>query len=168
MPPPDNRSPLAIARTSKMVSASVGRCQGHHLVEARRLLQFTGLDLLLVRGISDCLGAAQRRRLVLASARAIRGEHRSARCRCRLCCELVEEPNLSLQHYRPAPADSRHRVAAFRSGDPQRIVAGRLGMCRCGNLRCVSAGMEVCIAGSVKRFLSSATSGDSRVASLVD
>ena len=122
---------------------------GHHLVEAHRLLQFTGLDVLLVRRLADCLGVTQPCRFVLASAQAGLGEHNSPGRGYRLCCELEEESNFSLRHYSTDPADSRYGALALRHGNRQCAAADRLGTCWRGNLRRVSAGMEIRIGRSV-------------------
>src|ERR1700729_3348545 len=92
---------------------------GASLVEAHRLLQLTRLDLLLARGLDDCLGGSEPCRFVLATARAGFGEHNSPGRGYRLCCELAEESNLSLRHYGTGIADGWYGASTLRLRNPQ-------------------------------------------------
>ena len=118
--------------------------------DQRSVLQFTGLDSFLVRGLAVGLGSSLHTRNLLESTSAVLGEHNTTGRSRRLYCQLDKESNPSLRHYRATISHRRYFVSAFRCTN--RSHRGS----HCVAVRCpwnrdrVSPGMEICEAFIMK------------------
>jgi hypothetical protein len=91
----------------------VGKELPSHAKASRSLLQFTGIDLLLVHSIAGGVGSVEPGRHVLASTACAVAVCVPVRNGYRLLRELDQESYFSLRHYRPIISGRRHRVATL-------------------------------------------------------
>lgn len=110
---------------------------------ATSLLQLSDRNVLLVLGITRCLGRSQPDRHVLVSSPRVLGGD-DLLCRClRVRSQLVQESNFALRPYWPALPDCRCCVSSFRHARSRSQLPFRMARRRRCDMPVVSAGVAL-------------------------